>query len=179
MTHTTDTALTQDAAPSRPRRRSLRPLLVSAVMVAVPLVSSGMFPGTAAASAFNRPTVGGPTATPSPTPSPTATPQPTTYPSFTNVHCSPNPTAYTSTATCTVSVGGSGPSVPTGSVNWSASGSGTFLSSTCALSGGTCSVTYKPSGLDIGTSVTIVGSYGGDATYVSSAAKTLETITQF
>jgi hypothetical protein len=33
--------------------------------------------------------------------------------------------------------------------------------------------------LDIGTSVTIVGSYGGDATYVSSAAKTLETITQF
>jgi hypothetical protein len=71
--------------------------------------------------------------------------------------------------------------VPTGSVKWTTTdGSGQFGgAATCSLSGGTCSVSYTPGFADIARSVTIVGSYGGDAHYVSSAAKTLLTTTQF
>jgi hypothetical protein len=115
------------------------------------------------------------------TPALTPTPTPTTavkVGSVINVTCSPNPVTYPAATTCAATVGGSA-SVPTGSVQWTTSGSGTLSASTCALdSTGKCAVTYTPGASDAGTSVTIVGSYAGDAKYVSSAAKAIVSVTK-
>jgi hypothetical protein len=78
-------------------------------------------------------------------------------PSSTTVSCSPISVAIGSPSTCTVTVTGEN---PTGSVSWQSSGSGTFSSSTCTLSSGSCSVTYTPSSKT--SPVTINASYSGD-----------------
>jgi hypothetical protein len=62
-------------------------------------------------------------------------------------------------------------------VQWATSGSGKFSATTCTLDGnGKCAVTYTPAALDGGTSVTIVGSYAGDANYASTAAKAIVSV---
>jgi sugar lactone lactonase YvrE len=80
-----------------------------------------------------------------------------TTPTSTSVTCSPSSMTAGSPTTCTATVTGSS---PTGSIRWSASGNGTFSSSTCTLSSGGCSVTFTPSSPG---AITITGTYGGDS----------------
>jgi hypothetical protein len=85
---------------------------------------------------------------------------------------------YGSTITCVTSVARSGGSAtPSGSVNWASDGSGVFVTSPCALSGSsgiaTCSVTYTPAAVGVGSHL-ITASYAGDANFFpSSGAQTL------
>jgi hypothetical protein len=81
----------------------------------------------------------------------------------TAVSCSPQSVAIGAPSDCTATVTGSS---PTGTVNWSSSGSGTFSSDACSLSDGTCSVTYAPSAAG---GATINASYGGDTNNAGSS----------
>jgi hypothetical protein len=81
----------------------------------------------------------------------------------TAVSCDPSSVAIGAPSDCTATVTGSS---PTGTVNWSSSGSGTFSSDSCTLSDGTCSVTYTPSE---GGGATITASYGGDTNNAGSS----------
>lgn len=83
--------------------------------------------------------------------------------SSTTVTCNPSTVAIGSPSDCTATVTGA---APTGTVDWSSSGSGTFSSGSCALSDGTCSVTYTPSA---GGGATITASYGGDNSNLGSS----------
>ncbi|MDG6982738.1 MAG: hypothetical protein JRM74_04715 [Nitrososphaerota archaeon] len=76
----------------------------------------------------------------------------------TSVSCSPDPITAGSPVTCDASVSGSG-SV-TGSLTWqSNSTSGSFSSTTCTLSGGSCSVEYTGTSAGV---VNITASYSGN-----------------
>ena len=80
------------------------------------------------------------------------------------VICSPSPVDENTPTTCTASLSvGSA----TGSIIWSSSDTGNFNSTSCALSSGSCSVTYTPSSST--TPVTITASYGGDSNYASGS----------
>jgi DNA-binding beta-propeller fold protein YncE len=87
----------------------------------------------------------------------------TPAPSSTSVGCSPSSVVVGSSTTCTATVAGFS---ATGSVTWSSS-SGTFMSDSCTLSTGRCSVTYTPS-----SSGTITASYNGDSNNLISAGTT-------
>ena len=76
----------------------------------------------------------------------------------TRFNCSPNPVAVGSQTTCTATVTGN---VPSGTVTWSTTGAGSFLSNTCALSSGSCAAVFTPTA--VSASVSITGSYGGDS----------------
>jgi hypothetical protein len=85
------------------------------------------------------------------------------------VVCSPSSVVVNQASTCTVTVAdtsGSGGSTPTGTVTFadSPSSSGTFSSTSCTLSSGSCSVTYTPKSGHEGT-LTVTGTYGGDTTH--------------
>lgn len=78
---------------------------------------------------------------------------------LTLITCAPLVTIGSSSQ-CTATVVGYG--TPTGNVSFSASGSGTFAQSDCILNGGTCSVSYTPSGVSV-TSQSIIATYEGDS----------------
>jgi len=83
-----------------------------------------------------------------------------------SVVCSPTSILLGKSTTCTATVTDSddGSSiVPTGTVHFSANVSGTFKPSTdCALSGGTCSVSYSTLAIGTPTTVAITATYAGD-----------------
>ncbi len=97
-------------------------------------------------------------------------------PSSTAVKCTPGSLAFSAWAKCTATVTGSS---PTGTVTFSQadlnySSLGTFDSTTCTLSGGSCSVffDYTASGCIIycqETDFQITGSYGGDSSNLPSS----------
>ena len=75
----------------------------------------------------------------------------------TSVYCYPSSVGVGSSASCTATVAGS---TPTSQVTFSSSGSGSFSSTTCQLSSGSCGVTFTPS---VTGSQTITATYGGDS----------------
>ena len=88
------------------------------------------------------------------------------------VRCSPNPVQAGASTACTATVTdtGANPSLPTGIVSLSSSGSGSFLlGSSCALAGSggsaVCTVLYTPG---VAGSVVITASYGGDGGHAAS-----------
>ena len=81
-------------------------------------------------------------------------------------------TTYGSNITCVATVvRGSGDKTPTGNVSWITNGSGSFITSPCALSGSagtaTCSVTYTPSFVGSGSHL-ITATYAGDTNFFTS-----------
>jgi hypothetical protein len=97
----------------------------------------------------------------------------------TSVSCSPNPDVVGVVTTCTVTVTDSSngnKSVPTGTVNFSTSGGGTFSGAPCTLtdagtgSSATCQVTYTPSTTT--TPQTITANYNGDTNHSTSSNTT-------
>ena len=79
---------------------------------------------------------------------------------------------YGSDITCVATVvRGTGSNTPTGNVSWTTDGSGSFVTSPCALSGtggtATCSVTYAPSSVGSGAHL-ISAAYAGDESFFAS-----------
>jgi hypothetical protein len=88
--------------------------------------------------------------------------------SATQVSCGSATVSAATTCTATVSDDHTGTaSVPTGSVAFSTTGGGSFSAPSCALAGGTCSVSYTPSTVGIDT---ITAAYGGGARHSASEA---------
>jgi len=95
-------------------------------------------------------------------------------PDTTSVNCgSGTPVVvYGSSIICQATVTRSvGSGTPTGPVNWSTGGSGSFTPASCDLSGtgatATCSVTYTPDAVGTGSHL-ITATYAGDASFQSS-----------
>ena len=98
----------------------------------------------------------------------------------TSVNCTASTVIYRANLSCTVTVtDGSGSSTPTGSVNWATSGSGIFTASPCTLSGSggtaTCSVTYVPRAVDVGSHL-ITANYAGDGNFQPSSGSKSVTV---
>jgi hypothetical protein len=93
----------------------------------------------------------------------------------TTVACTANPVSVYAGSSCTVTVTGTGGNKPTGTVTFSHSGTGSFNTTICVLSGSghtsTCSVTYTPSAVGTG-SHTITASFPGDANYNAASGNT-------
>jgi hypothetical protein len=85
--------------------------------------------------------------------------------SSTVVTCTPDALQIGQASTCAAVVTGSS---PTGSVNFTAEGPGVLSAASCALSAGSCSVTYTPSGLGDATH-SVTGAYQGDANNAPSS----------
>jgi hypothetical protein len=92
------------------------------------------------------------------------------------VSCNPSPVEVGQAATCTALVTDIAPgsaSTPTGAVRWASSGSGSFSSTTCTLSGSgvsaTCSVNYSAHSA---SSQVITATYAGDTAQPSAAQPT-------
>jgi hypothetical protein len=84
-------------------------------------------------------------------------------PSGTNVACSPQTVVVGLLTTCTATVTGY---MPTGTVTWTVTGSGSFSSNTCTLSGSstsTCQVTFTPQSIS-----TVTAAYSGDSNNLGS-----------
>lgn len=75
-----------------------------------------------------------------------------------SVTCLSSPVVLGSSTVCITTVTGD---MPTGTVTWISSGTGTFSPTSCTLSFGSCQVAYAPSTSVV--PVTITANYGGDA----------------
>ena len=82
--------------------------------------------------------------------------------SATLVTCSPVNVVTGTSTTCKAAVTGSS---PTGTVSWSASANGTFSPGNCALSSGSCNVTFAPTFTPAAhfSAVSVFAQYGGDS----------------
>ena len=93
-----------------------------------------------------------------------------------SVTCTPSSVPVNSPTTCKATVadkGGGTAIAPTGTVGFTSSSSGTFVSSSCVLAAGSCSVVFSPSPGTEGKR-TVTAKYLGDADhYASSAAASL------
>ncbi|OGF54793.1 MAG: hypothetical protein A2Z21_09080 [Candidatus Fraserbacteria bacterium RBG_16_55_9] len=92
--------------------------------------------------------------------------------SQTIVECSPTPLVVNASTLCTATVTDAtlyGSPVPTGTVSFSHSGTGSFSAGSCSLdTNGQCSVSYTPT--DAATNPhSITANYGGDATFSASS----------
>ena len=181
MPHSTDAAmLSRPASPSNSRlgsfsatksprsSRFLRHALVSAA-AGLAMLGTVLGPSAAPALASTAPKL----------------------PTGTSVTCSPNPTVYPSTTTCTALVIGdySGGGIK-GSVLWGTGNSGHFSSSTCTLTQllsewgpgypvrSQCAVQYTPGAGDAGRNVVIAAVYSGNALYTGSEGKTTLQVTK-
>jgi hypothetical protein len=75
------------------------------------------------------------------------------------VTCSPLSVVVGSSASCKATVAGS--PMPSGTIAWSTSGSGKFTPTSCGLSSGSCSVSYRPTSAS--SPVTVTATYTGTA----------------
>ncbi len=95
----------------------------------------------------------------------------------TTVTCNPSSVQSGDTSTCTVTVTdtASASNAPTGTVTLLASntGIGSFSTSSCALSSGSCSVSFATNQEYGAGATSIYASYGGDGTHNTSAASTV------
>ena len=87
-----------------------------------------------------------------------------------SVVCRPTDTTYTAYS-CTATVAGNG-SVPSGNVTFSASSGGFPTANQCALSAGTCSVSYTTPAGGLASPITINAVYSADATFRVSQGST-------
>jgi hypothetical protein len=88
--------------------------------------------------------------------------------STTTVACTPS----VATSTCSASVSGAG-GIPSGNVTFTATGGGLSEEGVCALTAGSCSVTWTPpTGTPPSTAVTVKAVYSADATYRVSQGST-------
>src|SRR5438876_4410803 len=91
--------------------------------------------------------------------------------SATVVSCSPSSVIVNQASTCTATVSDTStvsPIIPTGTVTFAETGpSGSFSSTSCSLSAGSCSVTFTPSA--IGNAL-VTGTYGGDSSHGGSTS---------
>jgi hypothetical protein len=93
--------------------------------------------------------------------------------STTSITVTPNSASYVSgqslTFTALVTDTSNSPTTPIGTVSWSdGNDGGSFSSSACTLSSGTCTISYTPYSSS-SNSVTITASYGGDSTHQTSS----------
>ncbi len=105
--------------------------------------------------------------------------QVTKRPSAISVKCSPEAAPVNTNTKCTAVVldTGSGiSSVPSGTANFAPTSSGTFSSSACALSGGSCWVEFTPSPGKEGP-VSLSLSYGGDGDHIQSQGQVTNALT--
>jgi hypothetical protein len=95
----------------------------------------------------------------------------------TTATCNPSsvPSGSTSICTVTVSDSASAPTVPTGTVTFSASNIylGSFSSSSCTLSSASCSVSFKTNQEYGGGTTSIYVTYSGDSTHYTSSGRTV------
>jgi len=98
----------------------------------------------------------------------------------TSVTCAPFTVTVTTPTQCTATETGAS---PTGTVTWTTNSTGTFSPKTCALSSGSCSVSYTPS---VPSPVKVTAGYAGDSNNPASSgsfsfsvvkAVTTETVT--
>jgi Big-like domain-containing protein len=92
----------------------------------------------------------------------------------TTVSCTPSSIQVSAKTTCTVKVTNlwNSSKIPTGKVQLSSAGLGTFANSgTCTLVSGKCSLTFHPSD-NTGGSVTISATYAGSSAFYKSAGST-------
>ena len=88
---------------------------------------------------------------------------------------------YGSSVTCVATVTRlAGTNTPTGTVNWTSNGSGSFTPSPCTLSPGsggtsTCSITYTPSAVGSGSHL-ITATYSGDGNFSGSSSTETATV---
>jgi hypothetical protein len=75
-----------------------------------------------------------------------------------SVTCTPSPVTVTKASECTAAMTGA---APTGTITWTANATGSFSSTSCALSSGACSVSYTPSVPS--SPVTVTANYAGDS----------------
>jgi hypothetical protein len=103
----------------------------------------------------------------------------------TTVNCgSGNPVVtYGSSITCVATVTRNSPgNTPSGTVSWTTSGSGSFVTSPCTLPGGggaskSCSVTYTPNARGSGSHL-ITATYSGDSNFTVSSGSQTVTVNQ-
>jgi hypothetical protein len=91
----------------------------------------------------------------------------------TSVSCSNADPDSGTQISCTASVSDAtnGANTPTGTVNWTESGGGSFNDTSCTLSSGSCSVDFTPS---TASETTVTATYAGDSTHNgSSGSETL------
>ena len=87
---------------------------------------------------------------------------------------------YGSSITCVATVATvSGTNSPTGTVSWTTSGAGSFVTSPCTLSGSggtsTCSVTYTPASVGTGSHL-ITANYAGTTNFLASSGSQTVTV---
>src|SRR5438552_5982328 len=105
-----------------------------------------------------------------------------TNPTSTTVNCGTSPVVVGSSVTCTATVTDTSatPSTPLGTVTFTTSGTGSFGTSPCNLTGAgatsSCSSTYTPTVVGTGTH-TITATYSPDAAHSSSFGTTTVTVT--
>src|SRR5438093_8512447 len=91
----------------------------------------------------------------------------------TTVACSPSSVPDNTASSCTATVAdssGTGGIVPTGTVTFTTNSTGTFTSTTCSLTAGSCSVSYTPT--VVGHAL-ITGTYGGNTVHSGSTGSFL------
>lgn len=92
----------------------------------------------------------------------------------TQLTCAPLSLIAGTAATCTATVVDTGPgptTTPTGTVEFTSSGAGTFSAGgSCTLSAGSCQLTYTPSSAGSGTH-RIIASYEGDVNHLTSSGE--------
>jgi hypothetical protein len=104
------------------------------------------------------------------------------YSTTTNLECGDgSPVMYGDNVLCVMTVSRvSGDLTPSGLVNWSTDGSGTFDPNPCTLGGAdgvaSCSATYTPSAIGSGTHL-ITASYAGDDVFTPNEASQALTVT--
>ncbi len=91
-----------------------------------------------------------------------------TRPTTTSVNCGAGTPAvtYGDSITCVATVSASS-GTPTGTVSWSTGGAGSFVTSPCNLSSGSCSVSYTPSSVGSGLHL-ITANYTGGGAFLPS-----------
>jgi hypothetical protein len=101
----------------------------------------------------------------------------TALPTHTSLTCRPQELPVDAPTTCTATVTDTGvaaPNAPTGEVDFSSDGSGSFSAASCMLADGACEVAYTPSAVGSG-SHDLTASYHGDQTQqMSEATATVE-----
>ncbi len=100
-----------------------------------------------------------------------------------SLNCAPSSVAVDSATTCTIMVTDTSltPTAPTGTADFNSTGTGSFTSSPCTLTGSSsptsCQVTYTPTVVGTGTH-TINATYNGDLTHIGSTKTTTVTVTK-
>jgi hypothetical protein len=93
-----------------------------------------------------------------------------------SVACQPNDVKSHTSTLCTVTVTDTGsgtPIIPAGTVSFTSDSGGTFSSTQCTLTSGSCSVTFIAPSVSVQTRVTITAIYSGDGVHSGGSGQTV------